>query len=67
MIRGFLEEAKVTGELKQDVDVDVATEMIFSGMIGSSVLFGVDKSTVSLDRSINALIDYLSDVTNREK
>jgi len=66
MIRGFLDEAKTMGELKQDVDVQQATEMIFSGMIGSSVLFGVEKSTIALDRSINALIVYLSDVTNRE-
>ena len=28
-------------------------------MIGSSVLFGVDKSTASLDKSINSLILYL--------
>jgi hypothetical protein len=33
--------------------------MIFSGMIGSSVLFGVDKTTASLDKSINSLILYL--------
>jgi hypothetical protein len=36
--------------------------MIFSGMIGSSVLFGVEKSTTTLDSSINALIDYLNEI-----
>jgi TetR/AcrR family transcriptional repressor of nem operon len=35
MIKGLLEEAKAQGELKQNVDVHIATEMIFSGMIGS--------------------------------
>ncbi len=66
MIQGFLEEAKAAGELKQNVDTQMATEMIFSGMIGSSVLFGVEKSTDTLDRSINALIAYLNEVSNRE-
>ncbi len=66
MLKRLLEEAKELGELQQNVDVDRTTEMIFSGMIGSSVLFGVEKSTVILDRSINALIDYLNEVRRKE-
>lgn len=66
MLKRILEEAKELGELNQNVNVDRATEMIFSGMIGSSVLFGVDKSTVILDRSINALIDYLNEIRSKE-
>ena len=62
MLKRFLEEAKKIGELNQNVNTNRVTEMIFSGMIGSSVLFGVEKSTVVLDRSINALVDYLNDV-----
>ena len=64
MLKRFLEDAKKLGELKQEVNTNRVTEMIFSGMIGSSVLFGVEKSTVILDRSINALVDYLNDVRN---
>lgn len=60
MLKTLLEEGKEIGELGADVNTDRATEMIFSGMIGSSVLFGVEKSTSSLDRSINALILYLN-------
>ena len=59
MLKNLLEEGKEIGELRADVNTDRATEMIFSGMIGSSVLFGVDKSTASLDKSINSLILYL--------
>jgi len=66
MLKRFLEEAKEFNELKQDVNTNRLTEMIFSGMIGSSVLFGVEKSTTMLDRSINALIDYLNEVRNME-
>jgi hypothetical protein len=32
--------------------------MLFAGMIGASVIYGVDKSPDSLDRSIEALIAY---------
>jgi AcrR family transcriptional regulator len=59
MLKNLLEEGKEIGELLADVNTDRATEMIFSGMIGSSVLFGVDKSADSLDKSINSLILYL--------
>ena len=59
LLKNLLEEGKELGELRAEVNPDRATEMIFSGMIGSSVLFGVDKSSDSLDKSINALILYL--------
>jgi TetR/AcrR family transcriptional repressor of nem operon len=59
MLKRLLEEGKKLGELNEKVNINRTTELIFSGMIGSSVLFGVEKSTTTLDRSINALIDYL--------
>ena len=59
MLKNLLEEGKELGDLRAEVNTDRATEMIFSGMIGSSVLFGVDKSNDSLDKSINSLILYL--------
>ncbi len=66
MLKRILGESKELGELKQNVNVNRVTEMIFSGMIGSSVLFGVEKSTVILDRSINALTDYLNEIRSKE-
>jgi len=62
MLRNLLMDSKELGELKSNIDVERTTEMIFSGMIGSSVLFGVEKSTTTLDNSINALIDYLNEI-----
>jgi len=64
MLKRFLEEAKEIGELKEDVNTNRATELIFSGMIGASVLYGVDKSATSLERSINSLIEYLDNLAN---
>jgi hypothetical protein len=59
MVKNLLEEGKEKGELRTDINTDRATEMIFSGMIGASVLFGVEKSDDSLNKSINSLILYL--------
>ena len=66
MLKKLLEEGKERGELRADVNTDRATELIFSGMIGASVLFGVDKSATSLDKSINSLIVYLDGLVPRE-
>lgn len=64
MLKRLLEEGKEIGELRDDVNINRATELIFSGMLGTSVLYGVDKSTTRLDRSINSLIDYLDDLVS---
>jgi AcrR family transcriptional regulator len=66
LLKRLLQEAKELGELKPHLNVERTTEMIFSGMIGSSVLFGVEKSTPTLDKSINALIDYLNEIRLKE-
>ncbi len=59
MIQRYLDEGMEQGELKNDVNTGDITEMLFAGMLGTSVIYGVDKSAASLDRSINTLIDYL--------
>ncbi|MFQ5811650.1 MAG: TetR/AcrR family transcriptional regulator [Anaerolineae bacterium] len=59
MLKRLLNEGKELGELSDDVSIGTVTEMLFAGMVGASVIYGVDKSTDSLDRSINSLIDYL--------
>ena len=59
MLRRLLDEGKGKGELNSDASTSAITEMIFAGMLGASVIYGVDKSTDSLDHSINTLIHYL--------
>jgi len=59
MLKRLLDEGKESGELSSDVSTSAITEMLFAGMVGATVIYGVDKSTASLDRSINSLIDYL--------
>jgi len=59
MIKRYLEQGKESGELRDDVDTEAVAEMIFAGMLGASVIYGTEKSHESLDRSLNALINYL--------
>jgi len=59
MLKRFLDEAKTCGELRVTVDTQAVTEMMFAGMIGTSVIFGTEKSIPTLDRSIDTLLQYL--------
>ncbi|OEU59828.1 MAG: hypothetical protein BBJ57_09995 [Desulfobacterales bacterium PC51MH44] len=59
MINRLLDQGKESGEIRDEVNTKDVTEMIFAGMIGASVLFGMEKSFTSLDRSINPLIKYI--------
>lgn len=59
MIRGFLAEAHARGELRAAVDTEAVAAMLFAGMLGASVMFGVDKSFERLEATIESLIAYL--------
>ena len=60
MIHKLLDQGKETGKLNINLDSSVATEIVFAGMLGASVIFGVDKSADSLEQSINALTSYVN-------
>ena len=62
MLKRLLNEAQESGDLSDKANISTVTEMLFAGMVGASVIYGVDKSTASLDRAINALIDYLEEL-----
>ncbi len=59
MINRLLDEGRESGELSNNVSTSAITEMLFAGMLGATVMYGVDKSAENPDRSISALIDYL--------
>ncbi len=59
MIKRLLDQGRQSKELRDDVDTAAVTEMIFSGMLGASVIYGTEKSSLTLDQCINALIQYL--------
>ena len=59
MIKRLLDGGKESGELRTEVNTEAVTEVIFSGMLGASVIYGTEKSSDSLNRCIDALINYL--------
>lgn len=59
LIQRLLEQGKASGELKDETDTKAVTEMIFAGMLGATVIHGMEKSPASLNQTIDALLDYL--------
>jgi len=64
MIKRLLDQEKESGGLRADVDTAAVTEMVFSSMLGASVIYGTEKTSLNLDRCINALINYLDRLTH---
>ena len=62
MLGRYLDEGKAQGELGEDVDTEAVTEILIAGMLGASVIMGVDKSNSSLDKSIDSLINYIDNL-----
>ena len=61
-IQRHLEAGKATGKLRSDVNTEAVTEILFTGILGASVNFGVEKSDDSLEKTVNSLIDYLENL-----
>ena len=59
LLKRMLDQSQEIGELPPSVNTETVAGMLFSGMVGSSVLYGVDKSAERLDKSINSLIEYI--------
>ena len=59
MINRILDEGKDSGEFYNGINTDAITEILFNGMLGASVNYSADRSTESLNHSIDSLIDYI--------
>jgi TetR/AcrR family transcriptional repressor of nem operon len=66
MLTGIIKEAMAQGELPARIEPESMAESIFAGMLGASVLYGVHKNELTLNRSINSLIDYLLMLREKE-
>ena len=58
LIKRLLDQGKESGEFGKKIDTDAVTEVLFNGMLGASLSYGVNKSKTDLDKSINSLIEY---------
>lgn len=65
LIKRFLDQGREAGELGEDVHTQNATEMLFSGILGATVVYGVDKSPQSLDEAISPLLDYIENLRRK--
>ncbi|MBN2539377.1 MAG: TetR/AcrR family transcriptional regulator [Deltaproteobacteria bacterium] len=65
MIKSFLDEAKEIGRIRTDIDTVGVSEIIFSTMLGSSVLHRADKSEDNLDHTIGTLIDFIDSLVKK--
>jgi AcrR family transcriptional regulator len=63
MLNRLLDQAREAGKLKDGVNTQAVTDMIFSGMLGTSVMYGMDKSPANLDRNIGSIIEHLKGLT----
>jgi TetR/AcrR family transcriptional repressor of nem operon len=59
MLMRLLIEGQERGELRKNISPSAVTELLFAGMLGSSIVCSMDKTSDCLDRSINSLIDHL--------
>jgi len=60
MIKRLLDQEQAAGHLRDGVDTGMATEIIFSGVLGACVSYTADKSKENLDHTIKGLIDFLT-------
>jgi AcrR family transcriptional regulator len=59
MIKRYLDQAKDDGEINKNVSTTMVSEIIFNGILGASITFGMHKSEKQLNKTIKLLIDYL--------
>lgn len=54
-----LDEAKESGRLREGLNTQEISEILFSGMLGASLVYGMDRSRENLHRTVNSMIQYL--------
>lgn len=63
MLMRYLDEAKRIGRLRKNCDVRAVTEMVFSVILGTTVMYGIEKHPATSDLAIDSLLDYLDELS----
>jgi AcrR family transcriptional regulator len=66
MLTRLLEEAIDLGEISASNNPETVSGMLFAGMLGSSVLYGVAKDNYNLDLSIDSLVEFICQISNKQ-
>jgi hypothetical protein len=64
MLNRLMIEEREAGTLHSDVDINKVVEMIFSGLLGASVMYTSDKSVQNLEMTISTLVEYLTQISD---
>ena len=59
MLLRYLKLARDAGELKKNIDIEAMTAVIFSGMLGATIIYNADRSEVNVNNTIGYIIDYV--------
>ncbi len=59
MLLKYFKLAQDAGELKSNIDIEAMTAIIFSGILGATIIYNADKSEENLNKSIGYLIEYV--------
>ena len=59
MIARHLDQASRAGQIRSNTDTAALAEVIFAGMLGASLMYSLDRSTSSLDRTVDSLIQLV--------
>jgi len=59
LINRILDEGKKSRQVREELNTSAITEMVFAGMVGASVIYGVEKSAIALDQRIDYLLEVL--------
>jgi TetR/AcrR family transcriptional repressor of nem operon len=59
MMLRYLKLAQDAGEMKKNIDIEAMTAIIFSGMLGATIIYNADRSEVNVNRTIGYIIDYV--------
>jgi TetR/AcrR family transcriptional repressor of nem operon len=65
MIRRYLDNAKNAGEIEAGADTAEVADMVFSSMMGASVMYSMDKSSENLNGNITSIIRFVDSKRNR--
>jgi AcrR family transcriptional regulator len=66
LLTRFIDDGIAQGELTQGLNSDAVAETLFAGMLGASVLYGVDKDSSTLDHSIDSFIEYVFFLSSKQ-
>ena len=65
LIKRFLNQGKDSGQLREDVDTQAVSEMIFAALLGAAVFYGAEKSEAATDQTFDTLLAHIDTLLSK--